>query len=337
MQIVFVHPNFPAQFAGILSRLAQRPDVEPVFVTSAATGAAAGVRCIRYRAKGGATASNHYCSRSFENGIWNAHAVYEACKQAELSPDLVVGHSGLGTTLFLRELYDVPIVGYFEYFYRPHGTDMDFRAEFPPSELDFLRARARNAMVLLDLEACAGGYTPTHWQHGLFPDAWKPRIEVIHDGVDLERWQRRPVRREIGGNTFPDDVPIVTYVSRGLESMRGFDIFVRVAKRISKALPNAMFLVVGSDRVCYGNDLVHVPEKSFREHVWRAERPDPSRFHFLGTLPPARLAEILSLSDLHVYLTVPFVLSWSLLDAMACECPVLASDTAPVREVVSDG
>ena len=189
-------------------------------------------------------------------------------------------------------------------------------------------------MILLDLDACAAGYTPTRWQWGLLPEAWRPKVEVIHDGVDTELWHRRQVPRRLGSEPIGEDVRIVTYVARGLEAMRGFDIFVRVANRIAEAMPDVLFVVVGSDRTCYGNDLRHIQTKTFREHVLQAERPDLRRFRFPGTVLAPHLAEILSLSDLHIYLTVPFVLSWSLLDALACECTVLASDTAPVREVI---
>ena len=336
MQIVFVHPNFPAQFGHIAARMAGEGH-DCVFVTHAAAQARDGVRMIRYEPKGGATRQNHYCSRTFENCVWQAHAVYDACKAASLAPDLVVGHSGFGSTVFLPELWRAPIVNYFEYYYHPHGSDMDNRPEFPPTELDFLRARARNAMILLDLDACARGYSPTAWQRSLLPAAWQPKVDVIHDGVDTTVWRRQAVPRRIGNETIPDDVRIVTYVARGLEAMRGFDVFVRVANRIAAEMPDVVFVVVGGDRVHYGNDLRHVTAKTFREHVLATEEPDLTRFRFLGLLPGATLAEVFSVSDLHVYLTVPFVLSWSLLDALACECVVLASDVAPVREVIHDG
>ncbi|HEV8640688.1 MAG TPA: glycosyltransferase [Methylomirabilota bacterium] len=338
MQILFVHPNFPAQFGHIASRLAARHGVECVFLSRTADGPRDGIRCLRYALRGGATRANHYCSRTFENAVWNAHAVYEACKAAPgLRPQLIVGHSGFGSTVFLQELYDCPIVSYFEYYYRPHGTDMDFRPDFPPRESEYLRAHARNAMILLDLEACAAGYAPTRWQWSLLPTAWAPKVEVIHDGIDTAAWQRRPVLRRIGAEWVDETTRIVTYVSRGLEAMRGFDIFMRVASRIAAAVPNVLFVVVGSDRIHYGNDARHIKTRSFREHVLRAEQPDLRRFRFLGTVPAGQLADLLSLSDLHVYLSVPFVLSWSLLNALACECTVLASDVAPVREVISQG
>lgn len=335
MQILFVHPNFPAQFGPLLSRLTKRQDVECVFVSARAKGVHDGVRCVLAKLRGGATRTTHYCARTFENAIWRAHSVYEACRaDKDLRPDLIVGHSGFGSTVFLQELYSCPIVNYFEFYYHPHGSDMDFRSDFPPREIDFLRSHARNAMLHLDLDACKRGYTPTHWQHSLLPEPWKPKVEVLHDGVDLELWQRKPDGRKVLGEEIADDVRIVTYVSRGLEAMRGFDIFIRVANRIAAEMPRVLFVVVGSDRTCYGNDRRHIQAQTFREHVLQKEQPDLSRFRFVPGLPPEELAGLLSVSDLHVYLTVPFVLSWSLLNALACECTVLASSTEPVLEVI---
>lgn len=334
MQILFVHPNFPAQFGPALSRLATRPDIECVFLSLNASGVKDGVLCIPFKPRGGATAATHYCSRTFENAVWHAHAVYETCKAADLHPDLIVGHSGFGTTAFLRDLYTCPIINYFEYYYHAHGADLDFRPDMPPKEIDILRVRARNAMVLLDLDACDAGYSPTEWQWSRLPQAWAPKVEVIHDGIDTEFWQRRTVPRRIGDEVIPDDVRVVTYVARGFEAMRGFDIFIRVANRIAAAMANVVFVVVGSDRICYGGDTAHIKTKTFREHVLRKEQPDLRRFRFLGPVPPAKLVEILSLSDLHIYLTAPFVLSWSPLNALACECVLLGSDTPPVREVI---
>lgn len=333
MQILFVHPNFPAQFGPALTRLARMPDVECVFVSRYANVEIEGVRRVPSTLRGGATKTTHYCSRTFENAVWQAHAVHEACRDdPAIRPDLIVGHSGFGSTAMLRELYDCPVVNLFEYFYRPHDSDMDFRPEFPPREIDYLRSRMRNAMILIDLEQCDAGYTPTPWQRALFPQVYQPKLEVIHDGIDLDLWRRRQVPRVLGDETIPDDVRIVTYVSRGFEAMRGFDIFVRVANRIAAERPDVIFVCVGADRVHYGNDQRHIEAPTFREHVLRAERPDLGRFRFPGKLPPEQLAELFSISDLHVYLTAPFVLSWSVLDALACECTVLASDTAPVRD-----
>jgi glycosyltransferase involved in cell wall biosynthesis len=336
MQILFVHPNYPAQFGPTLQRLTQMPEVECVFVTRKVSGINDGVRCIPFELRGGATKTTHYCSRTFENAVWRSHAVYETCKSvSDLKPDLIVGHSGFGTTAMLKEIYDAPIINFFEYYYHPHNSDMDFRQDFLPAEIDFLRSRMRNAMILIDLETCAAGYCPTQWQHSLLPKEFQPKVETIHDGVDTDLWCRRKVPRKLGDEIIPDEVRIVTYVSRGFEAIRGFDIFMQIAKQISETMPNVLFICVGSDRICYGNDLKHIQDKSFREHVLKTVQPDLSCLRFTGLIPREQLADILSISDLHIYLTVPFVLSWSMLNALACECVVLASDTAPVQEFIS--
>jgi glycosyltransferase involved in cell wall biosynthesis len=299
------------------------------------------VELIQYRIQGGATRQTHYCSRTFENAVWHTHAVYEALKaRPDIRPDLVVGHSGFGSTLFLRELFPCPILNYFEYFYRPTGCDMDFRPDFPSLELDRLRARARNAMLLLDLENCDLGYSPTRWQRDRLPALFHDKVRVIFDGIDTRVWQPDPAartKRRLGKLTIPDGVRIVTYATRGMESMRGFDIFMKMAKKLCDRRKDVVFLIAGQDRVCYGGDDKITGRKSFKEWVLAQDDYDLSRFVFLGLLPPPLLARLFAISDLHIYLTVPFVLSWSLLNALACGATVLASDTAPVREVIEQG
>ena len=207
-----------------------------------------------------------------------------------------------------------------------------------PAEIDFLRVRARNAMILLDLGNCRVGYCPTRFQQSRFPAEWRPKLEVIFDGIETDVYRRKEgLPRKVGDREIGPETRIVTYVSRGFESMRGFDIFMKAAKRIYQQYPDVLFVVVGSDRICYGGDEKFIKTKTFREHVLSQDRYDPSKFLFTGLVPVSTLVDILNLSDLHIYLTVPFVLSWSLVDAMACGCTILGSDTAPVREVIVDG
>jgi glycosyltransferase involved in cell wall biosynthesis len=247
-----------------------------------------------------------------------------------------VGHSGFGSTIFLRELYDCPIVNYFEYFYRPRNSDMDFRPDFPSLEIDRLRAYTRNAMLLADLENCDLGYSPTRWQRDRLPEHYHDKVRVVFDGVDTDLW--RPwtdAPRTIEGQSVPADMKIVTYVSRGFESIRGFDIFMKTAKRLVEQRSDVVFVVVGQDRICYGGDQKTIGGESFLNWVLAQDCYDLSRFIFTGLLPPEQLAQLFSISDLHVYLTVPFVLSWSLMNALACGATVLASDTAPVQEMIT--
>ncbi len=337
MHILFVHQNYPAQFGHIARHLIRDHGHRCTFVTNRPPGRDGGIQRIAYRPQGGATARTHYCARNFENAIGHAHGVYEACKrEIQDAPDLIVGHSGFGSTLFLKELYDCPILNYFEYFYHSHGSDLDFRPEFPVAEIDLLRSYAKNAMISLDLENCEAGYCPTAWQKSVLPAAYAPKLEVIFDGIDTEVWHRHlGGPRTVGDHAIGPSTRIVTYVSRGFESMRGFDIFMRVAQRIADEHPDVVFAVVGDDRVAYGGDLKHIQAKTFREHVLASGDYDLSKFAFLGRLPPADVARLLSVSDLHIYLTVPFVLSWSLFNALACGCAVVASDTPPVRELIT--
>lgn len=340
MHVLFVHKNYPAQFGHIARRLVSDLGWQCTFVSEQPAGEDAGVRLIQYQLdKGAADTATHFCSRTFENAIWHSHAVYQACESdVATPPDLIVGHSGFGSTLFLRELFDCPIINYFEFYYRGRNSDIDFRPDFPPEPIDYLRARARNAMMLLDLANCDGGYCPTEWQRSLFPQEFIPKLNVLFDGIDCSLWRRRKSpSRMIGERLLAPETRVVTYVSSSLESMRGFDIFMKVARRIYQAHPDVFFIVVGSDQVQYGGDMRYIEAESFRDHVLQHDDYDLSRFCFTGSVAPEILTKIFSLSDLHIYLTVPFVLSWSLFNALACECVVLASDTEPVREVIRHG
>jgi len=342
MHVLFVHQNFPAQFGPFAFRLAQTPGHTCTFVTQKLEGLYRGVRCIKYATRGGAVEATHFCSRTFENGVWHAGGVHDALAAApDIRPDLIVAHSGFGSTLFLRDLYPgVPVVNLFEYFYRVTGADLDFRPDFPARPIDRLRARARNAMILLDLDNCDLGYCPTEWQRSRMPKEYDGKLRMLFDGVDTNLWKPAAVRGQLPafpGRTFPPGTKIVTYVARGMEAMRGFDLFMKTAKKIADRRSDVAFVIVGSDRVCYGGDERFTGGKSFKEWVLAQDNYDLSRFVFPGLLTEADLAKLLAVTDLHIYFTVPFVLSWSLLNAMSCGAVVLASDTPPVREVVEPG
>ena len=194
-------------------------------------------------------------------------------------------------------------------------------------------------MVLLDLVNCRSGYSPTHFQRDLFPTELRHKIAVIFDGIETDVFRRRAERPPPGGR--PDHRPLDP--GRHLrESRLRVDARLRHLHEDGQAhlpsdIPDVVFVVVGSDRICYGGDEKHIRHKTFREHVLAQDDYDLSKFIFTGMVPTHTLVDLFSLSDLHIYLTVPFVLSWSLLDALACGCTVLASDTAPVREVIADG
>jgi glycosyltransferase involved in cell wall biosynthesis len=354
MHILYVHQNFPAQFGHIARHLIDKMGWECTFVSQTPEGMVEGIRKIAYKLDGGATKANHYCSRTFENCVWHTDGVFKALKaHPEIRPDLIVGHSGFGSTLFLRELYDnTPIINLFEYYYKPHDplSDMDWRKDlgWEVPEENYKRSYCRNAMILLDLQNCDTGYTPTQFQKSRFPIEYAGKMDVIFDGVDrgvyhghhdhLRPAPDRRTMRTIAGVDVPADTRIVTYVSRGFESMRGFDIFMRSAKLIAQEYPNVMFFIVGTDRIAYGGDENYIPGyKSFKEWVLSREEYDLSKFVFAGRLAPLELGRLLATTDLHIYLTVPFVLSWSMMDAMSCGAVVLGSRTPPVEEMITDG
>ena len=284
MHILFIHQNFPAQFGHIAAWLARHKGFRCTFVSQQAPGTSDGIERIQYHLHGGATEQTHYCSRTFENSVWHSHAVYQALEaRPDIRPDLVVAHSGFLNTVFLRELYDCPFVNYFEYYYRTKGADMDFRPDFPYPAVNSLRARARNANLLLDLEDCDAGYSPTRWQRGLFPAVYRPKIRTIFDGIDTAVWRPLPgAPRQVGGRAIPDGVHVVTYVSRGMESIRGFDIFMKTAKVLCERRKDVVFVVVGEDRICYGGDADFTGNKSFKEWVLARDDYDLSRFVFTG-------------------------------------------------------
>jgi glycosyltransferase involved in cell wall biosynthesis len=353
MHVLYVHQNFPAQFGHIAHHLVQKLGWRCSFVSETPGGTVGGIEKIQYKILGGATRQNHFCSRTFENTIWHCDGVYRALKaRPDVQPDLIVGHSGFGSTLFLRELYpDVPVINFFEYYYLPHDpdSDMDFRQDlgWEVPEMKYLRSRCRNAMILLDLQNCDTGYCPTHFQKSKFPIEYQKKLRVVFDGVDRSIYHgydeqlrppvsQRKMRRFVDLEVSPQ-TRVVTYVSRGFESMRGFDIFMKSAKLIYQQYPDVIFLVVGTDRIAYGGDDSYTDGKTFKEWVLSQDDYDLSKFRFLGRLSPPDLGRLLAASDLHIYLTVPFVLSWSMMDAMSCGAVVLGSATSPVKEMIRDG
>lgn len=340
MHVMFLHQNFPAQFCYMAPRLANEHGWRCTFVTSKVEGQLPGVEKLVYTATGGATKSTHFCSRNFENCVHEAHAVFETLKpRRDIQPDLVVAHTGFGSSLFLPYLYDAPIINFAEYFYRPIGGDIGFRPEMPVMEEALLRIKTKNAMIMLDLDNCDRAWTPTHYQRDYFPAEYRSKFDVIFDGIDTGIYYRRhnPERRLPNGQVVPSGTRIVTYVARGFERMRGFDIFMEVARRTYEQFPNVLFVVVGADSVHYGPDLAYTDKASFREEVLSSGKYDLSKFLFTGRVPEHDLAQILSLGDLHIYLTEPFIASWSLVDAMSCGAVVLASDQNCVREYIRPG
>jgi glycosyltransferase involved in cell wall biosynthesis len=255
----------------------------------------------------------------------------------DLQPDLVVGHGGLLPTSLLREVLDCRFIDYCEYWFALSHGDITYRQDLPAVEMAPFSPRCINAATLVSLLAADSGYSPTAFQRDSFPRRFADKIEVHFDGIDTELFAPRTVPRKVAGRELPAGRRLVTFVARGLEALRGFDLFVQLAQRISAARSDVQFVVVGDEETYYGWDSLFTGGMSFKQWVLRQSSCDLSPFLFLGHVSQQELANLLCLSDLHVYLSAPFVLSWSLVNALSCGCVVLAGDTPPVREVIDAG
>jgi glycosyltransferase involved in cell wall biosynthesis len=347
MNFLFVHQNFPGQFRHIARSLAGmsrhrvvgigetvnlegRPSVHPA------------ITVVGYRLKQGAGEGTHHYIRDFEAAIRRGQEVARIAielKKKGFFPDVVISHPAWGESLFLRDIFpDARHVNYFEYYYRSTGGDVGFDPEFPSTFDDRFRIRIKNSTQLHALESADAGISPTCWQRSLYPDEYLQKIRIIHEGIDTGMIvPDTEASVELDGHVFSHGDKVITYVSRNLEPYRGFHVFMRSLPLIQERCPDARIIIVGGDGVSYGRKL---PEGKTYRSIYREElqgQVDWSKVHFTGRLPYNKYISILQLSSAHVYLTYPFVLSWSMLEAMAAGCVVIGSATAPVKEIIKHG
>jgi glycosyltransferase involved in cell wall biosynthesis len=347
VNVLFIHDAFPAQFGHLALELSRRRGWHCQFLVQSLSS------CPTPSPEMLKELELHLVPKSAEHrtsdGIpWpqiyghyldQCQTIHDIVKaMPHVSPDLVVAHGGRGApSLFLREVVDCPIIIYCEYYFATSHRDISYRIDLPPAEPAPFFPRCINAPTLATLVDCDAGYSATQWQKESFPARFHSKIEVHFDGIDVELYRPGEAPRQVAGRSIPAGTKVVTFASRGLESIRGFDLFMKVARRIAKARSDVVFIVAGGEEIHYGWDKLHTSAPSFKEWVLRGRGDDLDRFIFTGRILPQDLAAIFRMSDLHIYLTAPFVLSWSLLDAMASGCVVLASDVPPVREVIEPG
>lgn len=348
-RVLFVHQNLPGQFRRLIHHLLRLPGFEVTGIGEQKAIARErfppSFRAVAYPAPRGAGEQTHPYLKHFEACVRRGQSVARLCldmKAKGYEPDVIVCHPGWGEGLFLRDVFPAArLVMFCEFYWSARGADMDFDPEFPATLDDCLRVRIKNSVLQQSLLAADAGIAPTHWQYQQHPADFRHKIRVAHEGVDTQNLKPDASARFTlpDGRVLTRGQPVLTYVARNLEPYRGFHVFMRALPRILADNPALRVLVVGGDEVSYGR----APPKGFGSYreAMMAElarsNADWSRVHFLGKLPFQRYVQVLQVSSLHVYLTYPFVLSWSMLEAMAAGAPVLASATAPVREVVRDG
>lgn len=348
MRCLFIHQNFPGQFRFWAADLARQPGMQVVGLGDVANQGNRRGRfdfpVMTYAARTPGKSGAHHYLTSYEAAIRRGQDVARACQQLRTRgfvPNLIVGHPAWGELLFVKDEFPAArVIAYFEFFYGAEGRDVGFDPEFPLHVDARYKLRIRNSTQLQALATCDAGISPTHWQRSTYPAHELPRIQVIHEGLDLDVLKFNPEARFSlpDGRTLSREDQVVTYVSRQLEPYRGFHVFMRALPDLQKRLPHARFVIVGANGVSYGVP-PPPPHTSYREMLLDevGGRLDHSRIHFTGRIPYEHYIDLLQVSKLHIYLSYPFVLSWSMLEAMACGVPILGSATPPVQEVIRDG
>ena len=345
MRILFIHQNFPGQFKFLAPALVQQGHEVTAFTIQTSVPACwQGVRMINYSVARGTTPGVHPWVNDFETKTIRGEACFRAALRLKAEgyvPEVIIAHPGWGESLFLKEVWPSAKLGmYCEFYYHPEGADVGFDPEFPvKDEGNVCRLRLKNLNNMLHFERADAGISPTVWQASTFPEFFRNRITVVHDGIDTRFITPNPMvsltlqKKE----TLTRKDEIITFVSRNLEPYRGYHIFMRALPAILKERPKARVLIVGGEDVSYG---VRPAEGRTWKEIFMSEvhsqisSADWGRVSFLGSIQYLHFISLLQLSTVHVYLTYPFVLSWSLLEAMSAGCAIVASDTRPLHEAI---
>jgi glycosyltransferase involved in cell wall biosynthesis len=343
MKILFVHQNFPGQFKSLVpALLAAGHQITALAIDGAEQP---GTQFIRYRTQRGSSPNIHPWASDFETKVLRGEACATAAADLRSSgyrPDIIVGHPGWGEMLFLRDIWpDAPQLHFLEFYYAARGGDVNFDPEFAATLWQSAaRVRAKNSSGLLSLEQMDAGYSPTHWQRASYPSFAHSKVEVVHDGINTDRLtpnQGASIAIAERDLVLRPGMKVITFVNRNLEPYRGYHSFMRALPLMQRLIPDAFFVLVGRDGVSYG---AKAPEGTTWKEIFLkevADRIDHSRVAFVGHISYPAFVALMQVSAAHVYLTYPFVLSWSMLEAMSCGAPVIGSATPPVQEVIEHG
>jgi glycosyltransferase involved in cell wall biosynthesis len=339
-KILFLHTNFPAQYLRLMPYLKAEGSFDLRAGTQTDTARKINIPHVRFKQHRPATQGIHPALTRTENAILTGQAAYSALhalKKDNWTPDVICAHSGFGAGLFAKDVFpDAKYLAYHEWYFNG-GLSEDGQPVAEGNHDSLVRGRLANLPFLVDLAAMDRGLTPTRYQHSQFPAVFKPNIHVLHDGVDTDFYtpaDSATVNLAKGGS-LTQDSEVITYVARGMEPYRGFPQFMEAVAKVQKQNSNVHTIIVGQDRVAYGSK--RKDGLTYKEHALKSLDLDMSRIHFPGLVSFEALREIFRISSVHVYLTAPFVLSWSMIEAMSTGCIVLGSDTPPVQEVIRDG
>lgn len=341
MRILFLHNNFPAQYRWLARAVAMDKNSKVVFGSIHATSKITNVQNVFYKPTRGTNPQTHHYLQNAENAVLHGQAAYRmarSLKQQGFVPNIICAHAGWGPAHFMKEIFpESKLLNYFEWFYNPHDSDFEFLPEIIHTEDEYCRLRMKNTALLTDLTACDWGVAPTMFQWSQLPDVYKHhKVSVLHDGVNTDFMVPNPdAKFKIKNLDLSEHKEIVTFTTRGMEPYRGFPQFMEAVSILQKRRPKTHFVIVGDDRVAYGRTLTD--GRTYKQKALTDFDYDMSRLHFTGAIAYGDLLKVFQASSAHVYHTVPFVLSWSILEAMSAGVALIGSDTEPMREIIEDG
>lgn len=342
LQVLFIHQNFPGQFVHLAPAL-QTAGAEVKALAIGGRGIK-GVDTRRYAVKTKPILPSHDLGADIEVKLRRASACAEAMqalKAEGFQPNIVIAHPGWGESLFCKDIWPhAQLIAYGEFYYQAEGADYGFDPEFSHESVAArMRLRMRNTALLHAYSAADAILCPTLWQKSVLPQELQNKTTTIFDGIDtklLAPNANATIRLGRSGQIFKVGDPVISFVNRNLEPYRGFHVFMRMLPALLERQPKAHVVIVGEDGVSYGSQ----PQG---QSTWRAAllqevgaQLPMDRIHFVGRVAYADYLKLLQVSACHVYMTYPFVLSWSCIEALSTGCMVVASRTPPVLDAIDD-
>lgn len=340
VQALFIHQNFPGQWRHLSPMIAKRKGARVFGLGERDNPTPAGVVHARYPTPQGPGEKTHRYLRPIEAAVRRGQNVARSLlnlKERGFVPDIICCHPGWGEGLYIRDVFpDVKVLHYCEFYYTTTGGDVGFDPSQEVTIDEAARIRTLNMTQLQSIESADWCVSPTLWQRARYPRFVQDITSVAHEGVDttFATPTGPSAVRLPDGHTVARGQEVITFVSRNLEPYRGFDIFMRALPEILARRPEAHAVIVGGEQRGYGR--MPPGGKSWKAVVMEevGARLDMSRVHFTGRIPHDGLVALFRATSAHVYYTVPFVLSWSLVEAMGCGALILGSDTPTLAEVI---